>query len=209
MTVKITPTLLARLGATSADAAKFADPLTAVLNLHGIDTPKRAAAFLGQCAVESANFSRLKEGLYYTTMDRLVAVYGRRVAGRTDLLRNPRGLANVVYANRLGNGSEASGDGWRYIGRGLIMNTGKHNYTKAAEATGRPYVEQPELLEQPSDAALAAAVFWRDNHINRFADAWNLVTCTELVNGKAKLHLAERIAKSERALATLVANTNG
>ena len=176
MTVKITPTLLARLGATSSDAAKFADPLTAVLNLHGIDTPKRAAAFLGQCAVESANFSRLKEDLYYTTMDRLVAVYGRRVSGRSDLLRNPRGLANVVYANRLGNGDEASGDGWKYIGRGIIMNTGKHNYMKAEEATGRQFVAKPELLEQPSDAALAAAVFWRDNHINRFAGAWDPVS---------------------------------
>ena len=201
--MKITPQLLKRIGAPEGAANAFAEPLSAVMSLHAIDTPRRAAAFLGQCMVESTNLTRLKENLNYTTLDRLVAVYGRRVAGRRDLLRNPRGLANVVYANRLGNGDEASGDGWKYIGRGIIMNTGKHNYMKAEEATGRPFVAKPELLEQPSDAALAAAVFWHDNNINKQADAWNIAGVTERVNGPAKLHLASRIALSECALVLL------
>src|ERR1041384_7354620 len=122
--------------------------------------------------VESSGFRRTEENLNYSTAARIVAVFGSRLAERApQLVGNPRALANAAYANRLGNGDEASGDGWRYRGRGLLQVTGREDYRAHGVALGLPLVDQPELLEQPDAAALSAAQFWAAHGCNQIGRA--------------------------------------
>lgn len=207
MTVQITTQALIAAGAHPTQAKAFADPLAAACALFWINTPARIGAFVGQVAVESAMFRELEENLHYSTPARLCDVWPSRFTSPAEasaFCGNPQALANRIYAGRLGNGDEASGDGWRYRGRGLIQITGRANYTAMEHVTGRPYVEQPELLAQPSDACLSAAAFWNLHGLNVFADAWNIEAITHSVNGPAMLQLALRRQISEgvsRALA--------
>jgi putative chitinase len=193
--------ILVRMGIGPAQAAQFADPLKAACALYDISTPARVAAFVAQASLESARFTRLSENLTYTTPERLRAVFGRRVAGReSDLVRNPEGLANVVYANRIGNGGELSGDGWRFRGRGLFQLTGRGNYTRAAVELNRPYVADPDLVAQPSDACLTAAWYWRSIKGNALIDRGEFDATTRAINGPAMLHAAERSQLFAQAL---------
>lgn len=146
------------------------------------------AAFLAQIAVESAELTRLTENLNYKP-DRLVAVWPSRfptVAAATPYAGNPHALANHVYANRLGNGDEASGDGWEFRGRGLIMVTFRGNYEKLQKELGFPLVSCPDILCTKGPAALAAAQFWNDNKLNFLGDTGtepDFVTMTRRING--------------------------
>jgi putative chitinase len=161
----------------------------------GISTPIRQAAFVSQCAHESMMFTRLEESLYYRTPERICAIFPTSVptiAIAMPLVGKPEALANHVYANRLGNGNEASADGWRFRGRGLIQLTGRTNYTKADTAIERPYVEHPDLLLSPDDAALAAAWFWYARSLNILADSSEIDTITRAVNGSGMEGAAER-----------------
>lgn len=160
-----------------------------------INTVARLAAFIGQCAVESGNFTRLEESLYYTSVERLRRVFSGRVtsdAMALNLLRKPKELANTVYADRLGNGDAASGDGWRYRGRGLIQLTGKNNYASAAAATKRPYEESPDLVAQAGDAAVTAGWYWQTTGCNQLADMWDIDAITRRVNGPAMAGKTQR-----------------
>jgi putative chitinase len=186
----ITAATLTAAGIAPAMAAKFAVPLAHACARFGINTPARISAFVAQCRVESGGFKQLEEGLTYTTAGRIRDVFPSRVPSITvaaQLIRNPEALANRVYSGRLGNGDEASGDGWRYRGRGLKQLTGRTNYTNAAAALGRPYVEQPDLVAQPDDACLTAAWYWHSAKCNVMADAaqWDLIT--RAVNGPGML----------------------
>lgn len=177
--------LLIRCGINPNQAREFERPLRYACDRYQINTTRRLAAFLGQCAVESADFTRLEEGLYYTTAQRVRAVFGSRVptdAMAQSLLRNPQALANRVYANLGGNGDETSGDGWKYRGRGIIQLTLKGNYTAAAQANQRPYVEQPELVARPADAAFTAAWYWGFHDLNTLADGWQTDDITRRIN---------------------------
>lgn len=197
---------LIRCGLHPTQARAFADPLAAACARFGIDTPRRVAGFVAQCRVESADFTRLEEGLFYTTPARIRAVFPSRVKSEADaatLARNPRALANRVYAGRLGNGDEASGDGWAYRGRGLIQLTGRDNYAAAAAACGKLYLERPDLVAQPEDACLTAAWFWASAGLNALADTRNWDGITRRVNGPAMLHKAERAAATLAALEAL------
>ena len=149
---------------------------TKVLNLamsrFEISSLERIAAFLAQVAYESAELSRLEEQLSYTAK-RIMAVWPRRFPDLRSALpyeRNAQGLANRVYANRLGNGNEASGDGWRYRGRGLIQITGRNNYRDAGLALGLPLEADPDLLLSEDAAAASAAWFWKSHGLNALAD---------------------------------------
>ena len=100
-----------------------------------------------------------------------------------DFGRQPQRIANRVYASRLGNGDEASGDGWRFRGRGLIQITGRENYRTCGGALGLDLEASPELLEQPPAASRSAAWFWHSRDLNRLADDGNLEAITKRING--------------------------
>lgn len=202
----ITIASLIACGLQPTQARAFADPLAAACDRFDINTPQRVAGFVAQCRVESSDFTRLEEGLFYTTTARIRAVFPSRVKSEADaasLARNPRALANRVYAGRLGNGDEASGDGWAYRGRGLIQLTGRDNYAAAAAACGKLYLERPDLVAQPEDAALTAAWFWASAGLNALADTQNWDGITRRVNGPAMLHADLRRAYSGQGLEAL------
>ncbi len=166
-------------------AVQFAGPLSSAMSEFGIDTPLRQAAFLAQVAHESAELSALEECLAYSP-SRIMDVFPRHVSSWQDadrLSKSPERLANRVYASRNGNGDEASGDGYRYRGRGLIQLTGRDNYRLAASALHLPLLDQPELLIKPEHAARSAAWFWFSRGCNALADAGNFLAITKKING--------------------------
>jgi putative chitinase len=185
-------------------AKSFTEPLAQAMAKFNINTPKRMAAFIGQCMIESANFTRLEEGLYYTTPSRIESIF-RAARGRgNELARNPEKLANVVYANRLGNGNEVSGDGWKYRGRGLIQLTGKTNYGIASKELELDLLGDPDQVNKDLYVAcLTAAWFFSKNGCNELADGWQISNITKRVNGPAMLHNKERIGVSNTILKNL------
>lgn len=191
----IPPRRLVAFGICEDVAALFAEPLSAACTLHHINTPLRIAALVAQCAHESAFFTRLQEDLFYRDAERVARLFrtafdldrDRRISASEieaarPYLRNPEKLANRVYAGRYGNGNEASGDGWRYRGRGLIGTTFRDNYMAAQVATGRPYVEQPDLLARPSDACLTAAFYFASRGCCSAADLGDIDGVTRRIN---------------------------
>lgn len=186
----ITVASLIAAGIGPTQARQFASSLAAACARFDINTPPRVAAFIAQCRVESAGFTALEEGMSYSTPERIRQIFPSRVPSLADaatLVRKPQALANRVYSSRLGNGDEASGDGWRFRGRGLKQLTGRANYTDAAVGLGRPYVDQPELVALPEDACLTAAWYWHNVKANILADSaqWNAIT--RAVNGPGML----------------------
>lgn len=202
----ISITILIAAGLTPTAASKFAEPLAAACARFEINTPRRVAGLIGQCMVESARFTATEENLRYRA-EPLLRVFPSRVRTMAEaqalVANGPQAIANRVYASKNGNGDEASGDGWRFRGRGLIQLTGRANYAAAAEATGQAYLEQPDLVALPPDACLTAAWYWAKAGCNQFADALAWDRCTRLVNGAAMLHREERAAASALALEAL------
>ena len=187
-------------------AGQFELPLDAALTAFTINTPKRAAAFLAQAAHESIGFTRLHENLSYSTPERLVEVFKNRFNGLADAaqyLRQPEKLANRVYANRLGNGDEPSGDGWRFRGRGLFQLTGRANYMAAGDGLGTDYKANPDLVAEPPDAAFTAAWYWAVGNLNAMADVGQIDVITRRINGPAMLGADERRALYQRFLQVL------
>ena len=183
-------------GASGQDAERFAPHIAAACTRYSIATPRQVAAFLAQTGHESGGFTRLVENLNYTSPQRILAVWPRRFPGglaeAAQFTRNPDRLANRVYANRLGNGDETSGDGARYLGRGLIQLTGRANYMAAASAIGIDYKARPELVLLPEHAALTAAWFWSTAGCNALAEAGDFDATTRRINGPAMLGTADR-----------------
>jgi putative chitinase len=207
----ITSRQLAALGVPIAQAKAFAEPLSAACALHAITTPARISAFLAQCLHESARFTKLREDMYYRDAERVARLFrsvfdedrDRKISqAEIEAARpytcNPERLANRVYANRYGNGDEASGDGFRYRAGGLIGTTFRDNYREAGQGTGRPYEAQPELLASPPDASLAAAFFFASRGCIRLADAGQFSEITRVIN-PGMAGVAERLAHFEGA----------
>ena len=170
---------------TAEDRATWVAVLPAPLQRAGIVTPARLAAFLGQCAVESAGFRVLEENLHYSAQ-RLCQVWPTHfpdpyAAGACAM--QPERLANVVYANRMGNGDEASGDGWRFRGRGLIQITGRDTYEQFAAAMGMDLDAAVDHAATRQGAADSAAWFWSARKLNALADAGLLEKLTIAING--------------------------
>jgi putative chitinase len=185
-------------------AAKVADSvidaLDAAMRRFEIDTPSRMAAFAAQLAHESGQLQRWTENLNYR-WERLRQVFPKYFTSDAEARafdRKPERIANRVYASRMGNGPEASGDGWRYRGRGPIQLTGRDNYRACGSAIGVDLVGDPELLATPGPGCLAAAWFWDRNGLNALADAGDFVTITRRINGGLN-GLAERRAFWEQA----------
>lgn len=173
-----------------------------------IDSRVRTAAFLAQVGHESGQLRQLVENLNYSA-DALVRTWPSRFTAETAqaYARQPEKIANRVYGGRMGNGPEASGDGWRYRGRGLIQLTGRANYRAAGQALGLPLEEQPELLEQPEQAAQSAAWWWAQHGLNELADAGRFKDIGSVINtgqpGRTPNGAAERQALYDIALRVL------
>jgi putative chitinase len=189
------------------DADSWTPAINTAMAQFDITTTDRMAAFLAQLAQESGQLKQLAENLNYSAQ-RLMQVWPTRfpMLDKAKLYEhNPEKLANCVYAKRLGNGDETSGDGWRYRGRGLIQLTGRSNYQAAAHGIGQPLEEQPDLLVQPGAAALSAAWFWKSHGLNELADGSgtdNFQTITKWING-GTVGLKERMAFWEKAKTAL------
>lgn len=153
------------------------------MNEFAIFPSRCEAAFLAQTAYESAYFSAVRENLNYS-MHGLLSVFRRYFTPEQaeDYARQPQRIANRVYANRMGNGPESSGDGWAFRGRGLIQLTGKNNYVAASRGLNRDLVSDPSYLETPEGAARSAAWFWNTNNLNTPASAGNIDEVSRLIN---------------------------
>jgi putative chitinase len=164
---------------------KWLGPLEETFAKYDISTPQRQAAFIGQCQHESANFNTLEENLHYKA-ESLMKVWPSRFTN--DLIagayaNNPEKIANKVYAGRMGNGDEESGDGWKYHGRGLIQLTGRDNYANCGSSLNLDLLGNPNLLIEPKYATLSAGYFWNKKGLNALADSKDYDTMTKRING--------------------------
>lgn len=205
--MNITAELLVCSGlADQVTADKVAPGLDEACARFEITEPVQIAQFLAQCSHESGKFKYVEEGLFYSNPERLMAVWPKRfptLESAQPYAKNPSGLANKVYADRMGNGDEASGDGHAFCGRGYIQLTGRSNYTAFSQAIGAPEILQnPKMVADPQYAALSAAWFWDSRKLNDHAD--NCEACTKIINGGTH-GLAERRANFESAMSVMVA----
>lgn len=200
----MTPTIehLIAAGIKRELAEQWLPHVQSALQRFGIESNRQVAAWLAQTAHESGGYTMLTEDLRYRAETLAVcwpnrfAVLGadkkpvkdakgkntptkvaQAIAGKPEL------IANMVYSNRMGNGTAESGDGWKYRGRGLKQLTGKDNYTRCGAALGLDLVGNPDLLLQPEGAALSAAWFWSINKCGPLADAGDFVGLTKKING--------------------------
>jgi len=170
---------------TPADTlGTFVDPLNKTFSDYSIDTPLRQAAFFAQVGTESGGFSRLVENLNYSA-DSLLRVFSKYFTPATapNYARQPEKIANIVYANRYGNGDAASGDGWTYRGRGAIQITFQANYAALAADLQMDIGDVVTYLETPEGAVVAAGWFWNKHNLNQYADRRDNVTLTTKING--------------------------
>ena len=202
--MEITREQLAQIIPKNPYIDQWCGALNKLLPDYGIDTPQRVSAFLAQCAHESGGFTFLKENLNYkaASLRKVFSKYfptdelAQQYAGKGEM------IANRVYANRMGNGNEASGDGYRYCGRGLIQLTGKDNYTRYAESTEQSVEEASEHLLTFEGCVQSAAWFWEANNLNQWADKGDIVTLTKRING-GTIGLEDRIKHYNHALHVL------
>jgi putative chitinase len=185
---------------------EWVKPLNDTFARFNITTPKQQAAFIGQCAHESGGFKLLKEGLSYSA-ERLMKVWPKRfptLESAQPYARNEKALANKVYAGRMGNRDESSGDGARFCGRGCIQLTGSSAYYQAGKALGVDLWADPTVVAQPEYAALTAGWFWSTHKCNELAEAGDWVKLTKVING-GTVGLDDRIKHINEALAVLTA----
>jgi putative chitinase len=166
-------------------ANRWVNALNETCEEFAIDTPFRIAGFLSNVAHESAGFKFVKENLNYSAAS-LMRVWPTRfptveIAQRYAM--NPEKIANRAYADRMGNGDEASGDGAKFLGRGLIQLTGKNNYVAYSLACDNEALQHPEIVEQPKYAAESAGWFWNVNRLNTLADAQDIGGMCKRING--------------------------
>lgn len=225
----MTPTLqhLIAAGVKPDVAAKWLTPVAQALTKFKIDTPRQVAAWIAQCAHESAGFAALTENLNYSAAT-MATVWPSRFAvqepdpkrpGKTKakkdekgknipnkfalaMHRKPEMLANVVYANRMANGPTESGDGWRFRGRGLKQLTGRDNYTRCGQGIGLDLANKPDLLLEPNGAALSAAWFWATNKCGPIADSGDFVALTKKING-GTIGLEDRTRRYKAVLSAM------
>jgi putative chitinase len=169
----LTDQLVKQIFPQCLEPAGWSQALNPALERYAINSKARLCSFLAQTGHESAQFNRLVEGLHYKTALRLMAVWPKRFpteVSAAPYVSNAEKLANFVYANRLGNGDAASGDGFRFRGRGIIQITGRSNYAEAGTALGINLLADPDLLLTKNLAAMAAAWFWNSRGLNALAD---------------------------------------
>jgi putative chitinase len=163
----------------------WAEALNKILPDYDISTPQRVAAFIAQAGHESGNFTALHENLNYRpeTLRKVFPHYFPDDATAQQFAHQPEMIASRVYANRMGNSDEASGDGFRYCGRGLIQLTGKTNYQSFADSVQMAVEDVPAFLQTFEGAIQSACWFWESNNLNQYADNGDFVTMTKRING--------------------------
>jgi len=179
------------------DPQGWVDSMNNVFPNYELDSPKRIAAFLAQCGHESGGWTVFEENLNYSAKG-LMGIFKKYFpdeATATAYQRQPEKIANKVYANRMGNGPESSGDGWKYRGRGPIQLTGKDNY----RAFAKEMFDDWENLFNNPDWVMSAIWFWNKNKLNREADAGDIKTMTRKING-GYIGLEDRIKHYEEAI---------
>jgi putative chitinase len=183
---------------------KWVDPFNETFERFKISTPRQQASWIGQCGHECGNFRILEENLNYRAAT-LMKLWSKRFPTleiANQYAGNPKKIANMVYANRMGNRDESSGDGYRFRGRGCIQTTGHANYFHAGQALGVDFVMEPDLVASPKYAALTAGFFWSTHGLNALAEQGNNLMVTKRING-GTIGLDDRIAHTNMALAAL------
>jgi putative chitinase len=191
---------LAKLGI----GPQWVDALNATFNRFGINTPKQQAAFIGQCGHECGNFRILEENLNYKAAT-LMKLWAKRFPSleiASQYAGNPKKIANMVYASRMGNRDEQSGDGYRFRGRGCIQLTGSANYFHAGQALGIDFMSDPDQVATPKFAALTAGWFWSTHNCNALAENADWTGLTKKING-GTIGLDDRISHTNLALNVL------
>ena len=184
--------------------AEWVDALNETFARFNITTNNQKAMFIGQCSHESGNFRLLQENLNYKAAT-LMKLWPKRfptLEVANQYAGNARAIANKVYADRMGNRDEASGDGYRFRGKGLVQLTGHSNHFHAGKALGVDFVMQPDLVATPKYAALTAGWFWETHKLNPPADALDYTKVTKIING-GTIGLDDRIKHVQHALAVL------
>lgn len=187
--------------AKAENIKKYLAPLNSEMPHFGIVTPLRAAHFIAQVAHESGSFQFSVENLNYNARA-LRTIFGKYFP--TDEIaeayaRKPEKIANRVYANRMGNGNEASGDGWKYRGRGLIQLTGHENYKKCGQSIGLDLETNPDQVAlDPVVSIKVVGWFWKTNNLNQYADANDIKGITKRING-GLIGIEDRTEFLERA----------
>tara|TARA_R110000822_G_scaffold25044_6_gene75992 strand:- start:1149 stop:1745 length:597 start_codon:yes stop_codon:yes gene_type:complete len=184
--------------------ADWVDALNETFSRFNINTKNQQAMFIGQCSHECGNFRLLEENLNYRA-ETLMKLWPKRFPSlefAKQYEKNPRKIANSVYANRMGNRDEASGDGYRFRGRGALQCTGHSTYFHAGKALGVDFVMQPDLIATPKYAALTAGWFWDTHKLNPPSDALDYTKVTKIING-GTIGLDDRIKHVQHALAVL------
>lgn len=180
----------------------YIEPLNTVAEYYEMTAnPARLAGFLAQVAHESGGFNAIKENLNYSArgLTGTFKKYFSTEADASSYEHNPEKIANRVYANRMGNSTELSGDGYRFCGRGLIQLTGRTNYTRLANDLGMSIEDTISYLETPNGAVASAGWFWDNNNLNQYCDSGDFVRLTKRING-GTIGLEDRKAHFELAM---------
>ena len=193
----LSPEKLSKLGI----APEWSEPLTTTFVKFGMVSPKEQAAFIAQCSHESNHFKVLEENLNYRA-ETLQKLFGHKFKPEEipAYARNPEKIANRIYANRMGNRDEASGDGFRFRGRGLLQLTGFDNVWHCSQALAQDFVTNPDLLATPMFAALSAGWFWQTHKCGALVD--NAEQLCKRING-GLIGLEDRKAQTAKAFAVL------
>ena len=183
---------------------KWLECLNTILVEYEIDSPERVAAFLAQCAHESAGFTAIKENLNYkaASLRKVFPKYFPTDELAEQYAHNQEAIANRVYGNRMGNGDEHSGDGYAYCGRGLIQLTGHDNYKAFADSLSSSMEEIVEFLQTFEGCVQSACWFWETNDLNALADLGDIKAMTKRING-GYIGLEDRIKHYNHALEVL------
>jgi putative chitinase len=184
---------------------QWVDALNETFQRFNISTPRQQAAFIGQCGHECGRFKVLEENLNYKAAT-LMKLWPKRfptVDIASEYAGKPQKIANKVYASRMGNRDEASGDGYRFRGRGCVQLTGSDSYFHAGKALGVDFWANPDLVATPQYAALTAGWFWSTHNCNNLAEAADWLALTKKING-GTIGYDDRVLHTNEALAVFV-----
>jgi putative chitinase len=186
-------------GTSRAVVDKYFDGLNKTCEKFEINNPRRVSMFMAQLSHESNGLQKNEEGLYYS-VKRLLEVFPRyfKKINPANYAGNPQKFANYVYANRMGNGPENSGDGFKFHGRGLIQLTGEDNYERFARDMGMSINDAVSYITTPEGSCMSAGWFWSVNRLNQYADRRDIDGCSRVING-GSIGLDERRALYNKA----------
>ena len=183
----ITPQHFKAIAPRCKNITGFTNQLNLLLPAYEINTQERISAFLAQTSHECGGYTVFSENLNYSAKALNITFgkyFKRQGRDAEPYHRKPEKIANLVYSNRMGNGDVASGDGWRYRGRGIIQLTGKDNYINFGKAVGKDVVSNPDLItDSLTECVMTGIWFWERNNLNALADQQDMKAITKRING--------------------------